>query len=196
MRGSFLNFRLIAVLAGMALGAVVSAHGQGPPSQRYVPIQVADPNQDTVSSNLSQLTMKNSALKNLEEDLKKPFEFFDNNDPLNGVSLPPMRQPAGPVVRSKRAKELLERRRDWYLLTPEEMLGVPKAEDIFKAPKYGPDGAEEKEKSPLERFYDRLDNAKAGGTNRVERDSLRGLMSALEGLGVRRAGDGLGASSN
>ncbi len=196
MSSSFLKFRLITVLAGVALSVLVTADGQTAQPRRGVPIQFSEPKRDTVTTNLSQSTTKKPALEDLEEDLKKPFEFFNINNSLSGVPLPPAWQQAGPVVPSKRAKELLEKRRYWFLLTGEELFGVPKAEDIFKVRKYGPDGAEEKEKSPVERFYERQDNAKADGTNQVGTDSLRGLMSALEGLDGQRARDGFGASSN
>lgn len=60
------------------------------------------------------------------------------------------------AAQSKRAKELLERRRDWVFMTPEDLLGAPTVEEILKLPEYGPDSLQKKDLPAMERYYQSL----------------------------------------
>src|ERR1051326_6825810 len=100
---------------------------------------------------------KGDGLKSLEQDLFKPFETIAPRGSLDGAFVPssPEAPPAAPVIQSKRAKELLERRRDWVFETPEEILAAPSTEGIpNKRDKNQSD--DKSQLSPVERFYDRL----------------------------------------
>jgi hypothetical protein len=68
--------------------------------------------------------------------------------------LPP--SPAPPVIQSKRAKELLERRKNWIFMRPEDLIAEPTLEEILKTPEYGKDGRELKPVPALVRYYDRI----------------------------------------
>jgi hypothetical protein len=66
------------------------------------------------------------------------------------------------VIQSKRVKELLERRKNWVFMSPEDMLAMPTVEDVLKTPQFGPDGKEKQELPALERYYQRLGNKRLG----------------------------------
>src|SRR5215475_8832969 len=76
------------------------------------------------ATNSPSLKPKQNGLKQLERDLFRPFETISPEGSLDGAFVPtmPQPQPNTPAVQSKRAKELLERRRDWVFETPEEIL--------------------------------------------------------------------------
>src|SRR5215510_5530106 len=70
---------------------------------------------------------KQNGLKQLEQDLFRPFETLAPKGSLDGAYVPSMPPPqaAPSSVQSKRAKELLEHRRDWVFETPDEILAGP-----------------------------------------------------------------------
>src|ERR1041385_8331309 len=72
---------------------------------------------------------KSDGLRNLEQSIFKPFEGFSPQGSLDGVmnSGP---NPAVPSAQSKRAKELMERRKDWVFMTPEEILTGKSTEEL------------------------------------------------------------------
>ena len=156
-----MNFRLSSVPICSGLVAVAasglllcSAHAGGKEHGR--PIEFSEPKSDEVTTNLHQLTSKKDGLKQLEEDLYKPLQMFAPKSSLDGVVAPPVRPPAGSVIQSKRAKELLERRKNWIFMTPEDMLAGPTVEEILKSPQYDTTGREKKELQPIEQYYRRL----------------------------------------
>jgi hypothetical protein len=102
---------------------------------------------------------KQNGLKQLEQDLFKPFENFSPKGSLDGAYVPsmPPPQPAAPAVQSKRAKELLERRRDWVFETPDEILAhTSSTDDVMNRHEKDKKGEDKMNLSPLERFYERL----------------------------------------
>jgi hypothetical protein len=52
-------------------------------------------------------------------------------------------------------KELLERRKDWIFMSPEDLLAAPTVEEILKTPQLAPDGREKEELPAMERYYRR-----------------------------------------
>ena len=60
------------------VGGRMVAHPEEPARQRGAPIIFSEPKSDTVSTNLNQLDLKASPFKDLESDLKKPFQIFDS----------------------------------------------------------------------------------------------------------------------
>jgi hypothetical protein len=148
-----------AVLAASGL-LVCSAQAGG--KERGRPIEFSVPRSDEVTTNLHQLTSKKDGLQQLEEDLYKPLQSFGPSSSLDGVAVPPPRAPAAPTIQSKRVKELLERRKNWVFMSPEDMLAMPTVEDVLKTPQFGPDGQEKKELPALERYYHRLATKRLG----------------------------------
>jgi len=98
---------------------------------------------------------RRDGLRQLEDDLGKPFQTLSPKSSLDGIFTPPIRQSAAPNVPSKRAKELMERQKNWVFMTPEDLAGAPTEGDIFKLREYDKDGQEKKKSSPLERFMEK-----------------------------------------
>jgi hypothetical protein len=110
------------------------------------------------TTNSPSLKPKQNGLRQLEQDLFRPFENISPNGSLDGAFVPtmPQPQPNAPAVQSKRAKELLERRRDWVFETPEEILAAPSSDDVLKRRDNDKQGEDKSKLSPMERYYQRL----------------------------------------
>jgi len=102
---------------------------------------------------------KQNGLKQLEQDLFRPFETIAPQGSLDGAFVPPMPEtrPATSSVQNKR-KELMERRRDWVFETPEEILAGPSTDDLINGRDNEKKSDDKSNLSPLERFYERLYN--------------------------------------
>jgi hypothetical protein len=127
-------------------------------------------------TNSASFKPKQNGLRQLEQDLFKPFETIAPKGSLDGAYVPsmPEPQPTAPTVQSKRAKELLERRRDWVFETPEEILAAPSTDDIMNGRNKEKQNDDKPSLSPIERFYERLYNKeKKGATHKGNnRDEL------------------------
>ncbi len=151
------------ILAAMAIMAVAelgiwSAHGDDKKSEQ--PAQSPASQSTGATTNSLPSRRKGDGLKSLEQDLFRPFDTVAPKGSLDGAFAPPEPEPppATPVIQSKRAKELLERRRDWAFETPEEILAAPTTDDLLKGRDKQKNGEDKGNLSPIERFYDRLYN--------------------------------------
>ena len=119
-------------------------------------------------TNLQQLATQKDVLNQLEEDLYKPFQAFTPKSSLEGVVAPRRRLPPPSAIQSKRAKELLERRRDWIFMTPEDMLSAPTVEQILKVPDFQTDPYEKQRAPALERYYQGMMPKRSAKPNPLE----------------------------
>ena len=180
----------LAVLAWGGL-SLCTAHAGG--KERGRAIQFSEPKSDELTTNLHQLSSRKDSLKQLEEDLSKSLQPFSSRGSLDAVAEPPPRQPSGPVVPSKRAKELLERRKNYIFMNPEDLVREPTAEEILKIPEYGPDGQEKSKVSALEHYYQRQD-AKRAATRKmgqIKDEALYGTPGSWNSGGNTAARDEL-----
>lgn len=170
---TFHRLKFVGMLVGVALGALGTAYSQQPPHRRGQPILFSEPNRDTASSNLNQIVKQKSALKSLEEELKKPLDLFDVTGTGDIGKVAPLRQLPPPNLNSKHLKELLEKKekqKDWVFETPGDSGSELTPEEIFKISEFGSDGQLKKKMTPLERFYERLERQPAGRTNQTNGD--------------------------
>lgn len=146
---------IVAGVALVALTAVAQPRGRA--------IQESKPKNDAVSTNLNQSATRNNFLLQLNEAMTPHFEVF-NPAGTEVIERPVIRPPAGPVIQSKRVRELLDQKKNWQNvslqdkrtdLTPEEMTDVPQSDE------YG------LEKGSTWEFYQRMEHAQAGVTNRL-----------------------------
>src|ERR1035438_7832501 len=84
---------------------------------------------------------------------------------LKGVVAPPVRPPATSAIQSKRAKELLERRKNWIFSPPEDLLAGPTVDGILKSPRYDANGQEKKDLPPMLEYYRRMAPKRPGLDN-------------------------------
>jgi hypothetical protein len=109
------------------------------------------------ATNSTSFKPKQNGLKQLEQDLFRPFESISPKGSLDGAFAPMMQpQPNTPAVQSKRARELLEHRRDWVFETPEEILAAPSTDDVLNRRDKDRQSDEHSKLSPMERYYKRL----------------------------------------
>ena len=145
-------FGAVALVAGVWMGCSAEAAGR----ERGRSIGFSQPRSDEVTTNLNQLTSRKDSLRQLEEDLNAPLQSFTPRSSLEGVVAPPPRAPVPSAVQSKRVKELLERRKNWVFMTPEDLLSGPTVDQILKTPEYDADGQPKKELPAMEQYYQRL----------------------------------------
>jgi len=148
-----------AIVAGLTLSSVraddKSAESAGSKSSN-------------ATTNSTSFKPKQNGLRQIEQDLFKPFETIAPKGSLDGASAPlmPGPQPNAPAIQSRRAKELLQRRRDWAFETPEEILATSATDDIRKGrDKEKESGDNNSKLSPIERFYERLNNKDKKGSS-------------------------------
>jgi hypothetical protein len=135
----------------------------------------SSPKSGNSTTNSTSFKPRQNGLKQLEQDLFKPFETISPRGSLDGAFIPtmPQPQPNAPAVQSKRAKELLDQRRDWVFETPEEIL-TPSTDDMLNRRDNSKQGDEKSKLSPMERFYERLSNKEKKESTRKgsKRDQL------------------------
>jgi hypothetical protein len=157
------SLRICCGLVVVAVSSLLLCSAQAADKRRGRAIDFSEPRSDEVTTNLHQLTNKKDGLRQLEEDLYQPLQMFAPKSSLDGVAAPPPRAPATSVIQNKRVKELLERRKNWVFMTPEDLLAGPTVEEILKAPRYDATGQEKKELPPLLGYYQRLATKRPGG---------------------------------
>jgi hypothetical protein len=150
------SFRICCGLVAVAVSSLLPCGAQTGGRQRGRPIEFSDPRSDEVTTNLHQLTIKKDGVNELDEDLYQPLRSFTHQGSLDGVTAPLPSSPAPPVIQSKRAKELLERRKNWIFARPEDLVAEPTLDEILKTPEYGKDGREKKQTPALERYYEHM----------------------------------------
>src|SRR2546426_8187858 len=159
----------LAVQTGSLLLAGNGRAGE-PPHGR--PIEFSDPKSSEITTNLHQLSIKRGGLRDFEVDLTKPFQQgFSSRSSLDGIAEQQIHYYSPPpMIRFKKAKELLEREKNWALMNPEDLTKGPTPEEIFNLPEYGPDGKEKKKGSAVERFYELQEPAQRAYAVQLDRD--------------------------
>lgn len=156
MSFSLQNFRFSGATVAVLLCALFSGSLQAQQSRGRA-IHFSDPKADTASTNVNQMGVRNSGLKNLEDDLFRPLQSFSPKSSLDGVAAPlPPPHVTRPVVPSQRARELMDRRRNWVFTQPEDSIPGLTAEEMFNLREYDEDGQEKKKLSAVEEYYERL----------------------------------------
>ncbi len=171
-------FRLWCGLAVLAIGGLLAHDAQAGGREKGHSIEFSRPSSGDVTTNLDQGMNPNDRLKQLEEDLYQPQQSFAPKSSLEGVLAPVPRPAVRPVIPSKRAKELLERQRDWIFMAPEDMIGGPTSEDVLQRPGTSPDDQGKQDLSPLERYYLRLATkpSSAKSPDQTKDDDLLGTL--------------------
>jgi len=182
-------FRICLGVVALAVCALMVCDAQAADRTRGRPIEFSSPRSDEVTTNLNQLTNRKDGLKQLEEDLYRPLQSFSPKSSLDGVVAPIPRRPAAPLIQSKRVKDLLERRKNWEFMRPEDLIAEPTAEDVLKAPDFGTDGREKPDPRSMEQYYRRL-ATKRPAANRLDQSKEDDLFGADR---KPRSGDEMGA---
>jgi len=115
-----------------------------------------------LSSNVNLLGANKTALKDLERELKKPFELISPSDEyVDRLKTGPQSSAPRSDVTAKQMKDFLERRNDWIFLSPEEMMGAAgRLRKFWKLRNSARMGEPKKRKTAIERYYERLDRVR------------------------------------
>lgn len=179
------RWKSACLLAGTAIAAgLVAAQAQQafPSSGRK--IEFSDPGGSTLTSNLNSIATGKAAFPSFGDDLRRSADMLQTGGSLQGIG-GPLIQRAPPAVSSKKLKELMEKRHDWQFLEFEDYQSEQTIEEMLGISEYGPGGELKEKKSPLERYYERLDRAHGPATNRTRDDTS---FSLDFGLGKERDG--------
>lgn len=151
------------LLPAMATGAMVlSASAQ----QAGQPIIFSSPQTSDAQPAASSLAPDNSQPGILPGTLQAPMSLFNFNPPSDHLPLP-----AAPGIspQQQRLQQLLEERRNWTLMTPEEILGVTATEKMLQPPERDAMGTE-KNPTQIERYLERESQWRNGPTNGWQND--------------------------
>ncbi|MEI9864283.1 MAG: hypothetical protein WDN00_06955 [Limisphaerales bacterium] len=111
-------------------------------------------------------TPDNSQPGILPGTLQAPMQFFNFNPPRDQP--PAMAAPAD-SPQQLRMKKLLQERKNWALMTPEEILGTSTMEKMTHTPELDALGRE-KNPSQLEKYLERESQLRLGSTNGLQND--------------------------
>lgn len=174
MKKIITNTMKVAAVATALVAAMTVAHAQDRSRDRSTPIIFSSPKSDTISTNLHEVNTKKSPFKNLESEIRKPFEIFDSG-PTQPKFKPTQRinNTPQPVNRSS-LKAILEKSAEEQFLNGKQ----GEQEDLndpFKSPDSTMDPlGKNKPKSPLDRYYDRLEKEQGARTNKSDTLDLFG----------------------
>ena len=155
--------KLKGLLLVVATGAMVlSAAAQS--SDRS--IIFSTPKTDDAQTATPSLSSQNSQLPVLPDSLQAPDPGLHFQAPNDYPAAPPA---VAGAPQSERMKKMLEDRKNWALMTPEEILGTAPADELLPAPERDAMGRK-KNASQLDRYLDRENNLRGGLTNSWQND--------------------------
>lgn len=169
MKQVWSSYRRLGFIALLLLGNGLMLRAETPPRSRGTAIIFSAPKSDTISSNLNELRTPASPFRELESNLKKPFDLFDSGKP-SGNHYPALRTmpTPPPEVKKKSFKDVLNERAEEMFLEPKLHLGETD-DDLYKTDDNLLDPYGRKPKNSMDRYYDRVDRAL---TNRPANSAL------------------------
>jgi hypothetical protein len=158
---SFAYLKRVLPLAAVLI-TVFSAQAQRTASRRGQSILFSSPGSDTVFSNMPSLSPKPPESLDFGNTLRAPPPFS-----FSGPSVDTPLLPGAPVVspaETLRMQDLLDRRKNWMLLTPAEILGATTPEKILGIQEHDAAGRP-KNLTALERYTERQNQTPTVNTN-------------------------------
>lgn len=154
---SFRSSSLGCATFSVAAAAVLAFQAHGADQHRGRSIEFSEPRSAESITNIEQLTVKKNILKQWEEDLNKPLTPRTS---LDGFLEPPRRRRGPSPLQMKKAKEQMDRQRNWVFIDPDEQGAGTSAEEIFNIPEYDADGLEKKKLSVFEHYLQNQERKK------------------------------------
>jgi hypothetical protein len=155
------NPRLWLLLAGAAGMVALSAPAQASRREGQS-ILFSSPDNDEVATNVPSLSAKPPVLSGFAAAVQAPVFNFQ---PVPQTA--PLPMPSAPMVSAAGAAELqrqLDERKNWTMLTPEEILGLPTPEKMLGLPERD-DAGQPKNETVAERFFERQESQHNASTN-------------------------------
>jgi hypothetical protein len=148
----------VIAMGAMVLSAVAQQSGQS--------IIFSTPQTDDAQSATPSLAPQNSQMPVLPGTLQAPVSPFNYGAPNDLPALPPSQANAS---EQQRLNKLLDERKNWALMTPEEIFGVTATEKLLQPPERDAMGRE-KNQTQLERYLNRENQQRDGSTNDWQND--------------------------
>jgi len=167
MASNLANLKWWLLLAGAAVATVLPAPAQAPMRQGQ-PILFSTPDNDEVTTNVPSFSAEPPILSGFAGAVQAPTLNF-NAAPRTA----PLPAPSAPVVATARAAQLqrqLDERKNWTMLTPEEILGLPTPEKMLGLQERDAAG-QPKNQTVAERYYERQERQLNSGTNGYAADN-------------------------
>jgi len=144
------------------LVAVFPVQAQRAAPWRGQPILFSTPKSDTVFSNMTSLSPKPPESPDFENTLQAPSSFDFSGPP---VDMPlPLNLPGISPAEASRLEDLEDRRKNWILMTPAEILGATTPEKILGIHEHDASG-QPKNLTAMERYTERQNQMVPGSTN-------------------------------
>jgi hypothetical protein len=128
MGSSYANLTLRLLFAGAALAAACSAEAQHAGRRPGEAILFSSPDGDDVSSNMPSLAAKPPGMLDFENAVQSPATKFGGASDKGAPQPPP---PAISPAQVQQMQRQFDERKNWALLTPEQILGLPTQEKIL-----------------------------------------------------------------
>jgi hypothetical protein len=159
---SFAYLKRVLPLAAAVLVAVFSAQAQRAALRPGQSILFSSPEGDTVFSNMPSLSPKPPESLDLGNTLRAPPPFSFSGPPVDTPL--PVGAPVVSPAEALRMQDLLDKRKNWMLLTPAEILGATTPEKILGIPEHDAAGRP-KNLTALERYTERQNQTPTVNTN-------------------------------
>jgi hypothetical protein len=158
---SFANLTRWLLVAGVALAAASTALAQHPGRRPGQAIVFSSADDEGVSSNTLSLAPKPPGLLDFANTIQSP----DSKPGAESeTDLPPGPPPAISPAQAQRLQRLLDERKNWALLTPEQILNLPTPEKILHIPERDALG-QPKNETVEAQYYARQDQLRARTNN-------------------------------
>jgi hypothetical protein len=166
VKKKFTNTKKVAAVATwLVVAATTVGHAQDRSRDRGAPIIFTSPKADAISTNLHEVNVKQAPFKNLESEIRKPFEIFDVAPTQPRFRPPQQINNSPPPVNRSNLKAILEKSAEEEFLNGGQS-GQEDLNDPFKSPDSSMDPLRNKPKNTLERYYDRLEKEQGVRTNK------------------------------
>jgi hypothetical protein len=163
MRVRLVNFKSGFALAVAAMSGLLlcGAHAESKQPKGRA-IEFSDTQSADVATNLNQLTSsKKDGLKLFEEELNRSMHPFSPGNSMDTRLAPVYRPPVLAVIPTARAKEEMDRRKNWAFASPEELMLGGSGQDSLSPLDGGANGKKKNSGSTLGQFYDNLGRPQA-----------------------------------
>jgi hypothetical protein len=170
---SFAHLTRWLLLAGMALAAVFSAEAQHSGRRPGQAILFSSPDGDDISSNVPSLTAKPPGLLDLE-NTEQPSGLGFGDTSQTGL-LPEPQVPTLSPDQARKMQRQADERKNWALLTPEEIMGLPTPEKILAIPAHDAYGRPKNE-TVVAQYYERQEQSRPR-TNDYNYDGRKDSMA-------------------
>ena len=156
MDSSFANLKWLLLFAA-AMVAVVSPAGAQRVARSGRPLLLSAPASDIVSSNVPSVTPKAPDLPAFSDTIRASGSSF--SAPYDATPQPAPAVPAITPTEVARLQALRDKSKNWAIMTPAEIIGVPTMEDMLGITKRDASGLAKKQ-SAVERWQDRQQNSR------------------------------------